>query len=201
MNRMHQVLHGLAIKKHAGAPEVARLVGLSEDAAAALLREAALRGRTLEQNGKYLLSPLARVALESDYSCRCADLRENTAFIEAYDAFERINIELKALITNWQTMDAGGQRVANDHSDPGYDMRVIDRLGELHERADTLLSRFERVLPRFAYYRVQLLSALEKAENGEQQWVSSPRLESYHTLWFELHEDLLRILGRRRSES
>jgi hypothetical protein len=198
---MHQVLHGLAVKKHAGAPDIARLVGLPENEAAALLCEATQRGRALEENGRYVLSPLARVALESAYSRYCADLRENAAFIETYDAFERINIELKALITSWQTVDAGAHRVANDHSDADYDLRVIDRLGELHERADTLLSQFERVLPRFAYYRTQLLSALEKAENGERQWVSSPKLESYHTLWFELHEDLLRMLGRRRSES
>jgi hypothetical protein len=31
--------------------------------------------------------------------------------------------------------------------------------------------------------------------------VSSPKIESYHTLWFELHEDLLRLLGKRRSEA
>jgi hypothetical protein len=198
---MNLVLHGLAIKKHAGASDIARLVGLSEHETVALLREAIRRGRVVEESGKYILGPLARLALESDYSCSCADLRENRTFVETYDAFERINIELKTLITNWQTVDAGGHRVSNDHSDSEYDVRVIDHLGELHERADVLMSRFEHVLPRFGYYRTQLLSALERAENGELQWVSSPRLESYHTLWFEVHEDLLRILGRRRSES
>jgi len=25
-------------------------------------------------------------------------------------------------------------------------------------------------------------------------------VDSYHTVWFELHEDLLRILGREREE-
>jgi hypothetical protein len=64
-----------------------------------------------------------------------------------------------------------------------------------------LLSKFENILPRFAYYRTRLLAALEKAEAGNIQWVSSPTIESYHTLWFELHEDLLRLLGRLRSEA
>ena len=80
-------------------------------------------------------------------------------------------------------------------------MLFRSRLGELHERADILLVQFEHVLPRFAHYRTQLLSAVQNAENGKSEWVSSPKLESYHTLWFELHEDLLRMLGRRRRES
>jgi hypothetical protein len=201
VTRVHQVLHGLAIKKHAGASDIARLVGLSEEATAAILRAAAVSGRALERDGKYLLSPLAQVAVESDYSRRYAALRENRQFLLAYDTFEKINVELKSLITSWQTMDTGGRRIPNDHSDGDYDMRIIDRLGELHERADMLLAQFERVLPRFSHYRTQLLSAVENAENGKSEWVSSPKLESYHTLWFELHEDLLRMLGRRRRES
>ncbi len=42
--------------------------------------------------------------------------------------------------------------------------------------------------------------ALERAEGGAIEWVSDARILSYHTVWFELHEDLLRILGRQRSE-
>ena len=51
-----------------------------------------------------------------------------------------------------------------------------------------------------AYYSKGLLEALEKAEDGDIAWVSDAKIESYHTLWFELHEDLLRIVGRIRSE-
>ena len=31
-------------------------------------------------------------------------------------------------------------------------------------------------------------------------WVSDARIESYHTVWYELHEDLLRLMQRERSE-
>jgi len=64
-----------------------------------------------------------------------------------------------------------------------------------------LLTRMESVMPRFSYYRIRLLEALERAESGKIEWVSSPKIESYHTLWFELHEDLLRLLGKQRSEA
>jgi hypothetical protein len=49
-------------------------------------------------------------------------------------------------------------------------------------------------------YAQKLLAALEAAEDGDREWVSDVRRESYHTVWFELHEDLLRIMGRAREE-
>ena len=46
----------------------------------------------------------------------------------------------------------------------------------------------------------KLGTALEKAEDGAIEWVSDAKIESYHTLWFELHEDLLRLMRREREE-
>jgi hypothetical protein len=201
MNKMPELLHSLAIKKHANAGEIAPLVGMPDAEVAALLQQAVKSGRAIETQGKYTLSPLAQIALAGDYSRHFAELRGNQVFAAAYESFERINVELKTLITRWQTVETGGARVANDHSNRDYDTQILDRLGQLHERAEVLLARLESVLPRFSYYRTRLLEALERAEGGKIEWVSSPKVESYHTLWFELHEDLLRLLGKRRSEA
>ena len=62
------------------------------------------------------------------------------------------------------------------------------------------MARLARHLKRLGIYGDLLLSALEKAEDGETAWVSDAQLASYHTVWFEMHEDLLRILGRVREE-
>jgi hypothetical protein len=200
MQEMHLVLHGVAIKKHAPAEAVAEVVGLPLERVKTLLAQAVTRGRLAEVQGKYLLTPTARMALDSEYSRWYSELREQTGFIDAYEAFERVNNELKALITDWQTLTVGGQRVPNDHSNAAYDEGIIGRLGDLHERADKIFSRMAALLPRLGIYRQKLGAALEKAEDGELQWVSDVRIESYHTVWFELHEDLLRILGRQRQE-
>lgn len=197
---LHLVLHGLAIKKHATASAVASLVGVPAARAEALLADAAKRGRAIEAQSKFLLTPAARMSLEGEYSRFYADLRGNAAFVAAYDTFERVNVALKTLITDWQTMEVGGERIANDHSDPAYDERVIDRLGELHERAEGFFKGLIAGLPRLKIYQDKLLEALEKAEDGAVEWVSDARIESYHTVWFELHEDLLRVLGRQRTE-
>ena len=36
--------------------------------------------------------------------------------------------------------------------------------------------------------------------NGEPAWVTRPRVDSCHTVWMELHEDLLATLGIDRGD-
>ena len=200
MQDMHLVLHGLAIKKHADAQAVATLVGLPLARVQELLAQAVQRGKVAEAKGRYLLTPIARMSLDGEYSKFYDGLRRNPDFVAAYEGFERINVELKQLITDWQTIEIAGQRVPNDHSDKAHDAGVIDRLGDLHERADKLFARLAAGLPRLQIYRDHLLAALEKAEDGDIRWVSDARIDSYHTVWFELHEELLRLMGRQRQE-
>jgi hypothetical protein len=197
---MHLVMHALAIKKN-GTPEaVAGIVGLDPAEVRTVLAKLVESRRAVEANGKYLLTPPARMALESEYSRLYADLRADAAFKQAYEAFERINTRLKGLITDWQTIEIGGERLPNDHSNRDHDQKTIDRLGDLHERAEPVLEELARAVPRLAIYGDKLLAALERAEDGAIEWVSDARIESYHTLWFELHEDLLRLTGREREE-
>lgn len=197
---MHLVLHALAIKKHAGAQAVAELAGVESAQVEALLQDAVAKGRVAQTQGKFMLTPLAQMALQSDYSKHYTALRSNAEFVAAYEAFEKINVGVKALITRWQTLEVGGNRVPNDHSDPDYDMRVIDDLGRMHERAEEIVGRLAAHMPRMQVYQTKLLAALERAEEGQIAWISDYKIDSYHTVWFELHEDLLRLIGRQRVE-
>ena len=79
-------------------------------------------------------------------------------------------------------------------SDPAYDARVLDRFAALHERAVPVCADLEAALPRFGRYRVRLTDALERARGGEVACVADTT-DSYHTVWAELHEDLLATLG------
>ena len=200
MNETHLVLHGLAIKKHATPEAVAGVLGLDVNVVRATLGKLVEAKRVVEAQGKYLLAPAARMALDMEYTPLYEDVRANSAFASGYEEFERLNNTLKQLITEWQTVDVRGHRVPNDHGNKEYDDRLIDRLGNLHERAELALDRLASALPRFSIYRDKLGAALEKAEDGEIAWVSDAKIESYHTLWFELHEDLLRLMRRERAE-
>jgi hypothetical protein len=200
MNEAHLIMHGLAIKKHATPEAVAGIIGLDvNDVRAALMRLVETQ-RVVEAHGKYLLAPAARMALDSEYSHLYEDVRADPAFRDGYEDFERLNKSVKQLITEWQTIYVRGQVIPNDHSNKEYDDRLIDRLGDLHERSEGALERLASVVPRFSIYRDKLRSALEKAEDGDIDWVSDARIESYHMVWFELHEDLLRLMRRERDE-
>ena len=198
MNELHLALHGLAIKKHAGPAAIAGVVGLNELRVAELLQQATASGRSVEAQGGYMLSPAGRMILDGLYSKVYANEREDQAVLQAYARFERINTELKHLITDWQMVDVGAQKVRNDHANQDYDARVLDRLGDLHDRFTPILTAMSQRVPRLGIYQRKLENALEQAEAGATQWVSDAKLESYHTVWFEMHEDLLRILGRER---
>lgn len=115
----------------------------------------------------------------------------------AYEQFLPRNAELLRLCTDWQVRPGG---TPNDHRDPAYDWSVIDRLVALDERTAPVLRRLGREAVRFAPYRERLRTARRRVEAGEHDWFASPRLDSYHTVWMQLHEDLLLALGIDRAD-
>jgi hypothetical protein len=193
-------MHGLAIKKHATPEDVASVLGLDPNTVRETLVRLVAAKRVVEAQGRYLLAPAARMLLDSEYSRFYDDVRASAVFQAGYAGFERLNVTLKQLITDWQTIRVRGGCVPNDHSDKAYDEKIIDRLGDLHERAEAALDQLASALPRMRTYQQKLSAALEKAEQGAIAWVSDAKIESYHTVWFELHEDLLRLMQRERSD-
>jgi hypothetical protein len=200
MDERDLVLHGLAIKRHATAAAVANAMGLSEGNVSASLARAVATNRAVEVSGAYVIAPLASLALEARYSVHFAELREDAGFCRAYETFERVNRTLKKVITDWQTIDVRGTRVANPHTDKEHDAAIIDRLAAIHEQIEPALAELAQRLPRLGIYSRKLQEALDAAEDGNSEWVSDIRRDSYHTVWFELHEELLRIMGRVREE-
>ena len=106
---------------------------------------------------------------------------------------------MKEIVTAWQMRDATAG-VVNDHTDADYDAGVLDRLAALHEDAVAWLTPIEAGCPRLGGYRVRLGRAAEAARAGDGRYVASPRVDSYHGIWFELHEDLIQLAGRTRAD-
>jgi len=195
-------LHGLAVKKAGTPAAVAAVIGAEEADVEAALEAAVAAGRAAGAKGTFMVAPAGREWLDAQYPEAFGGFRADPAATEAYERFEKINRELLALFTDWQMIPAaGGERVPNDHSDADYDTGVIDRLGAQHERAERVLDSFAALEPRLGLYKGRLDDAYDKALAGEVEWVSGARIDSYHTVWFELHEDLLRMLGREREEA
>jgi pyruvate,orthophosphate dikinase len=120
--------------------------------------------------------------------------------IEALDAFGNLDHRTKDVVTAWQLRDDAEGQVVNDHSDAAYDRTVLGRLAAVHADALVLLTPLESGCPRLADYRVRLGRAIEGALGGDHRFVASPRVDSYHGIWFELHEDLIQLAGRSREQ-
>jgi pyruvate,orthophosphate dikinase len=115
-------------------------------------------------------------------------------------AFHDLDQRVKDIVTAWQLRDVDGAQLLNDHADAAYDAEVLGRLADLHHDA---IKWFESLSGRPAAmiaYPARLKRALESANQGDQRFVASPRVDSYHSAWFELHEELIRLAGRSRAE-
>jgi DNA-binding MarR family transcriptional regulator len=125
---------------------------------------------------------------------------ETTALAAAYDEFRAVNADFKALVTDWQ-LKGGPDGEPNTHNDADYDAAVLARLDEVHARVAPILDAAATQLPRLKAYPSKLLVALRKIKVGETEWLTAPLIDSYHTVWFELHEELILAAGLTREEA
>lgn len=144
------------------------------------------RGATL------VLTPAGRTAAEARF--RIGDDAAD-GVRAAYDQFLPRNAELIRVCHDWQV---GPNGHGNDHRDAKFDWAVIDRLAAIDDRAGPVIRRLGAAVDDFAGYRPRLRTARAHVEDGGIEWFTSPRIDSYHTVWMELHEHLLVALGLDR---
>jgi pyruvate,orthophosphate dikinase len=115
------------------------------------------------------------------------------------DAFVPLDQAVKDLVQAWQLKPGDGEPIPNDHADAAYDRAVLARLAPLHERAGGALRDAAGAFPRLAWYLARLGAAAAQVAAGQGQFVASPRVDSYHGVWFELHEELIHLAGTTRA--
>ncbi|OBH46365.1 hypothetical protein [Mycobacterium mantenii] len=132
-----------------------------------------------------------------------AEERDGTdpaAMAAAYDDFRTVNADFKRLVTDWQ-LKGGPDGVPNPHDDADYDAAVLARLDDVHARVMPIIGAAAAQLPRLSAYATKLAAALDKIKAGETTWLTRPLIDSYHTVWFELHEELIVAVGLTREEA
>ena len=117
----------------------------------------------------------------------------------ACDGFLPLNQRTLDVCSQWQVRSLQPM-VLNDHTDPEYDAGVLAKLEAVDAQVQPVCTELAGRLARFSTYSVRLASALERARRGEQEFVADG-LDSYHAVWFQLHEDLLATLGISREWS
>jgi pyruvate,orthophosphate dikinase len=116
------------------------------------------------------------------------------------DDFLPLDQRMKTTVTAWQMRDVEGEQVLNDHSDDEYDASVLAALAQLHEETAAWLGSLGSAVRRFPQYLARFERAMAAVRGGDSRFVASPRVDSYHSVWFELHEDLIRLAGRTRED-
>jgi hypothetical protein len=182
-------LHVLKIKGRASVDEVAASIGGDADQAAGILSEFADQELVVERTGGrrpgWMLSPTGR-ARHEELLAEGLDDEAKAEIAEAYEGFLALNSTVKEIASRWQSV-----------SDDAGRFDLIEEVHEIHDDAVDSLDRAGQVTPRFSRYGERLSQALEQVEQ-DPRFMVSPAVDSYHTIWFEAHEDFLLTLGRTR---
>ncbi|HYN68401.1 MAG TPA: transcriptional regulator [Ornithinibacter sp.] len=196
-------LHAVRVSGMTDAAGIARRTGLGRDLAEELLLDdealgwvrrvafADLAGWSLTDAGRLEGERLLEEELDRTGARRAVE--------DAHDTFARLNERFLSTVTRWQIRPQPGDRLAaNEHDDPVWDGRVLDELASYRRRLGPLCSPLRGALDRFAGYDDRYAAALARAEAGQLTWVDGAGVDSCHTVWIQLHEDLLATLGLDR---
>ena len=168
-----EALHRVRIR---GLARVEDITGLDELAEASLLlvtdRGCMLTPAGLERHEQLLVSWRGTIDLD--------------VVAAAYDRFLAVNQPVKDICAAWQGDDDEGLFMA------------VDSLSGIVGRVRPALRRAAQAVPRFATYTPRLEAALDAAASGDGRFITDPRVDSLHSIWFECHEDFLVTLGRDR---
>jgi hypothetical protein len=180
-------LHGLTLRQPADADQLSVVVGLDRAEVEIALEKAVAAGAAMSARGSHLITQGGRDLLDATYPEVFAELRADPAVGAAVDAFETgVNKQVLEATTEWQT--------------GGHDPKVMDRLHAINRKLPRVLAPLLAADVGFDRFLHRLEAALDRVDAGEHDYVSGVRVDSFHTVWFQMHEHLLRLTGRERPE-
>ena len=119
---------------------------------------------------------------------------------DVYEDFCAQNDSFKQLVTDWQIKIIDGEQQLNDHTDEAYDQEIIRRLAELDQVVAPIFQKAANIAPRLGRYLERFENALTQLQSGNHSFLAAPLKDSYHTIWFEMHEELILLCGRNRAD-
>lgn len=200
------MLHAVRLLGYGTSAEIAARFSLPTAVAEELLLDAEALGRVTQSRfsgtSGWSLTDRGRTADERLLASELGAAEEIVR--EVHAAFVPLNARFQESVTRWQIRPLPGDPLAaNDHTDHRWDDRVLVDLRSVVAQTLPLCRRVSERLARFAGYDERLASAMGRADSGELSAIDGLRgnsrgRDSIHTVWFELHEDLIATLGISR---
>jgi pyruvate,orthophosphate dikinase len=123
---------------------------------------------------------------------------DRTALNDIIVRFEPLDAAFKQLVTDWQLRPSSGG---------GGEEEAARNLASLVQSLDRIHTPIMRIVveaalhaPRLARINHRLAHARDRIGAGDLAMLASPIRDSYHSIWFELHEELLHLSGRTRRD-
>ena len=197
------VLHAVRLAGMADDHQVAARYGLDQAATSELLLDLQAYGWVSRVDfagtGGWTLTDTGRRRNEQQLAAELARVGAAAVVAAVHRDFLPSNARLLRATTDWQLRPSASDPLApNRHDDPDWDARVIDDLTRICDDLDELEPRLTARLSRFAGYHARFTGALTRVRDGDDSWVTRIREDSCHTVWMELHEDLIATLGLQR---
>ena len=196
-------LHGVRIKGFTDSRVVGRRFGLDPAQVEELPQDFEAMG-WVQRSGfadltGWSLTGTGRVENERQLAAELTAYDVGGSVEAAHEAFTEENGYFLDTITKWQVRpESWDPMAANDHTDWRWDERVLSSLSARSQALQPINQQLEDRLGRFEGYHDRFAASLARAEHGQKRWVDEPGIDSCHTVWFELHEDLLATLGIER---
>ena len=111
------------------------------------------------------------------------------AVLALYRRFDELNGIFKDGISGWQTSpDPEAARPT-----------LVNTITAIHANLIPLIGEVADQLPRLRSFADHFENALGAIRNGDDSMIASPLKDSYHTSWFELHEELIALANLDRA--
>ena len=187
------VLHAIRLKGIAKDDAISAHVDADKATMTACLEDLASRGLTKYREGRrvsgWALTDSGREqhAMLLDDAMGSDDV---AGLAVPYNKFLTVNSDFKTLCVRWMEANYSQTDLSG----------LLRELAETHETVTSILLDAERAVPDLRVHRQRFEVAGREVAAGNHDFVTSPRVDSYHTVWFEMHEDMILRLKISRAD-
>jgi hypothetical protein len=188
------ILQTLSMKGSATASLLAQVTGAPPPELAAVISRSVIANSVVIDDDEIRLTATGRDKLQEMLASERAAI-DLVALKTLYSTFRLQNARLKQTITDWQL---SGGVTSNDYSGRGHDEVVLGDLTLVDADVASLMTQIAALVPRLERYSDRLACAHRKLAAGDYRYIANAGVDSYHQIWFELHQELIDLLGQSR---